>query len=79
MCGGGIFGGGASTPSVPAPTPTPAPAVTKDATAAVTAARDDQKLKAAAALGQQGSVVTSPFGVTGQANTNTNGSLLGAK
>lgn len=67
-----------SSPSIPAPPPPKEMAPTKDATAAVTAARDDQKQKAAAALGQQGSIVTSPFGATGTAQTNQN-SLLGAK
>ena len=68
-----------SSPSMPSvPAPTPKPETTKDATAAVTAARDDQKQKAAAALGQQGSVMTSPFGVSSSAVTNQN-SLLGAK
>lgn len=67
-----------SAPSVPAPPPVKEYAQTKDATAAVTAARDDQKQKAAAALGQQASVQTSPFGATGTANTNQN-STLGAK
>jgi hypothetical protein len=67
-----------SSPSIPAPAPPKEYAQTKDATAAVTAARDDQKERAAAAMGQQGSVQTSPFGVTDQATTSKN-STLGAK
>ena len=72
MCGG-LFGGG--RPSIPTAKEY---ATTKDTTAAVTAARDKQKDKAAAALGQMGSIQTSPFGVSGSATTD-NGSLLGAK
>ena len=67
-----------SSPSVPSPPPIKQYAQTKDATAAVTAARDDQKMRAAAALGQQASVMTSPFGAAGQAKTSQN-STLGAK
>lgn len=67
-----------SSPSVPAPPPVKEYAQTKDATAAVTAAREDQKDKAAAALGQQASMVTSPFGAAGTAQTNQK-SILGAK
>lgn len=74
MCGS-IFGGGAPSMSIPE---TKEYATTKDATAAVTAARDKQKDKAAAALGQMGSIQTSPFGVAGAATTD-NGSLLGAR
>ena len=67
-----------SSPSIPAPPPVKEYATTKDATAAVTAARQDQKDRAAAALGQQASVQTSPFGAAGTASTNQN-STLGAK
>ena len=67
-----------SSPSVPSPPPVKQYAQTKDATAAVTAARDDQKQKAAAALGQQASVMTSPFGAAGSAQTSQS-STLGAK
>lgn len=73
MCSG-IFGGGAS-PSIPEPKTYE---TTKDSTAAVTKARDTQKEKAAAAMGQMGSIASSPFGVSGAAST-SNGSLLGAK
>jgi len=73
MCGG-LFGGAPPSPTIPEPKTYE---TTKDATAAVTTARDKQKEKAAAALGQMGSVQTSPFGVSGPAQTN-NGSLLGA-
>ena len=66
---------GPSTPSVPPPDPKPA--TTKDTTEAVAKVRDNQKTKAAAALGQAGTILTSPFGVTGAAQT-TNKSLLGA-
>ena len=72
MCLGG-------SPSIPAaPPPAPKVETTKDLTASVTKARDDQKTKAAAALGQMGTIQTSPFGVAGAA-TKDNGSLLGAK
>lgn len=74
MCGG-LFGGRASAPTIPEPKEY---ATTKDTTAAVKTARDKQKDRAAAALGQMGSIQTSPFGVAGAANTD-NGSLLGAK
>lgn len=70
------FGGAPSMPATPPPAPKPE--VTKDLTASVTKARDDQKTKAAAALGQMGTVQTSPFGVAGAATTD-NGSILGAK
>lgn len=74
MCSG-IFGGGSPSVSVPE---TKEYATTKDATATVTAARDKQKDKAAAALGQMGSIQTSPFGAPGTATT-AKDSLLGAR
>lgn len=70
MCLGG-------SPSIPAPVTTPKAETPKATTAAVTAAVSDRKTKVAAALGQQGSIVTSPFGVSSAASTR-NGSLLGA-
>jgi hypothetical protein len=63
------------TPSIPPPDPKPA--TTKDTTEAVAKVRDSQKIRAAAALGQAGTIVTSPFGVSGTAQT-SNKSLLGA-
>jgi len=75
MCGSSLFGGGASSPKIPEPKTYE---TTKDSTAAVTKARSTQKDKAAAALGQMGSIATSPFGVSGSATTSQD-SLLGAK
>lgn len=76
MCSAGLFGGGApKSPVIPEPKTYE---TTKDTTASVTKARSTQKDKAAAALGQMGSIATSPFGVSSTAST-SNGSLLGAK
>ena len=72
------FGGSPSTPDIPAPVTTPKAETPKDATAATKAAVDTQETKAAAALGQQGSIMTSPFGVSGSAPTGNGKSLLGA-
>ena len=74
MCSG-LFGGAPKAPDIPEPKTYE---TTKDASVAVTKARSTQKEKAAAALGQMGSIATSPFGVSGAATTG-NGSLLGAK
>lgn len=74
MC---IGGGSPSTPDIPAPVEAPKAATPKDTTAATKSAVETQQNKAAAALGQQGSIVTSPFGVSGAASTRDN-SLLGA-
>ncbi len=56
--GGGMGGG---TPSVPAVTPAPKQEVAKPVTEAATAARQDQRDKAAKAAGIGGSVYTSPL------------------
>lgn len=56
------FGGGmSSTPSVPEVTPAPKQEVAKPVTEAATAARQDQRDKAAKAAGIGGSVYTSPL------------------
>lgn len=60
--GGG--GGGVSTPSIPAPTPVPKQEIQKPVTEAATAARQDQRDKAAKAAGIRGSIYTSPLGRT---------------
>lgn len=64
-----------STPSYSAPQ-VKEYATTKDVTAATTAARQNQKDKAAASLGTNATINTSPFGVSGSANTNQK-TLLG--
>ena len=53
--------GGSSTPDVPAVTPVPKQEVEKPVTEAATAARQNQKDKAAKAAGISGSVYTSPL------------------
>jgi len=53
--------GGSSTPDVPAVTPVPKQEVEKPVTEAATAARQNQKDKAAKAAGIGGSVYTSPL------------------
>ena len=55
------FGGGASTPSVPEVTPAPKQEVAKPVTEAATAARQNQRDKAAKAAGIGGSIYTSPL------------------
>lgn len=55
------FGGGMSTPSVPEVTPAPKQEVAKPVTEAATAARQNQRDKAAKASGISGSVYTSPL------------------
>ena len=55
------FGGKASTPDVPAVTPAPKQEVQKPVTEAATAARQNQKDKAARASGLAGSIHTSPL------------------
>lgn len=57
----GFGGGGGSTPEVPAVTPVPKQEVEKPVTEAATAARQNQKDKAAKAAGINGSVYTSPL------------------
>ena len=62
------FGGGGSTPDVPAVAPVPKQEVEKPVTEAATAARQSQKDKAAKAAGLSGSVYTSPLNRTDAAN-----------
>ena len=57
----GFGGGGASTPSVPEVTPAPKQEVAKPVTEAATAARQNQRDKAAKAAGIGGSIYTSPL------------------
>lgn len=59
--GFGGFGGGASTPSVPEVQPAPKQEVQKPVTEAATAARQNQRDKAAKAAGIGGSILTSPL------------------
>ncbi|WP_300898219.1 GNAT family protein, partial [uncultured Desulfovibrio sp.] len=56
------FGGGMSTPSVPEVAPAPKQEVAKPVTEAATAARQNQRDKAAKAAGIGGSIYTSPLG-----------------
>ena len=55
------FGGGGSTPSVPEVTPAPKQEVAKPVTEAATAARQNQRDKAAKATGIGGAIYTSPL------------------
>ena len=55
------FGGKPGTPDVPAVTPAPKQEMQKPVTEAATAARQDQKDKAARASGLRGSIHTSPL------------------
>ncbi|MDD2967173.1 MAG: hypothetical protein PHN64_06810 [Desulfovibrionaceae bacterium] len=69
----GFGGGGSST--APVVTPAPKAEVTKPVTAAATAARNQQKNKAAKAAGIQGSILAKPLSDAGQLLGKT---LLGA-
>lgn len=68
------FGGGVSTPSIPEPAPAPKQEVQKPVTEAATAARQNQRDKAARAAGIGGSIYTSPLN---RADGNTRKTLLG--
>lgn len=61
LCGGG--GGRGKGGSTPAPPPAPAkPATGREATAATTQAVEDQQNRVKRSMGQQGTILTSPFG-----------------
>ncbi|MGE9985295.1 hypothetical protein [Desulfovibrio sp. SGI.169] len=68
------FGGGGGTPSIPEPAPAPKQEVQKPVTEAATAARQNQRDKAARAAGIGGSIYTSPLN---RADGNTRKTLLG--
>ena len=68
MC---VFG---STPDPPEPTKPPA--MPTEASQSVSQAADDERKRRLRAKGVGNSILTSPLGVTGQANT-TNKTLLG--
>ena len=67
------FGGG-GTPGIPEPTPAPKQEVQKPVTEAATAARQNQRDKAAKAAGLGGSIYTSPLNRT---DNTTRKTLLG--
>lgn len=68
------FGGGGGTPDIPEPAPAPKQEVQKAVTEAATAARQNQRDKAARAAGIGGSIYTSPLN---RADGNTRKTLLG--
>ena len=77
---GGVGGGKSpSTPSAPA-TPAEAPKVyqqEQEMNESAKAARDDQRKRAMAALGQEGTILTSPFGSQESTAQNQGKTLLG--
>ncbi len=64
------FGGGYKAPAAPAYVAPEKPEVAKPVTEAATAARQDQKDKAAKATGLSNSILTSPLKESGQGSSN---------